>query len=141
MIEKEKRLIYAFMVLVLICLLFFSSVAFGQVTPPQYNGSGRISGTIFYNDGVTPFFLNNSTGRVEITNATTNVNVALLYTDSAGHYISSYLPAGNYQVHVGGVSGNSIVSISNFYNVSIISGQVATVNVTTSRMLTNYKTI
>ncbi|MPM50889.1 hypothetical protein SDC9_97635 [bioreactor metagenome] len=133
---KKRQLIFTLMVIILICLIFFednSLVAFGQITPPQYANSGRISGVIYYNDGETPLFLNNTTGIVEITNSTTYDLVAELYTNSSGYFITPYIPSGEYQVHIGGVSGNSIISISDFINATVVAGQVTTVNVQTSR--------
>jgi len=55
---KKERLILALMILVIIYLLFFSSVAFGQVSLPQqkYN----VSGIVFYSDGKTPLVDNSS---------------------------------------------------------------------------------
>ena len=95
--HKKKLLICAAMIIVLICLLFFSSVAFGQITRPQ--DEGYVNGTIFYNDGITPFSIKDSrpASQVELWNLTSGT-ASIIYTDDNGAYTSSSVPAGLYDV-------------------------------------------
>ncbi len=136
MIDKQKneKLIRAVMLLILICLLFsgYCSVAFGQITRPQ--DKGYVTGTIFYNDGITPLLVNDSlyASQVELWNVTSNT-ASILYTDDNGYYTSSGVPAGTYKVYVK-YENNYAGETDNF---SVIAGQNVTANVKTSRMPTN----
>ena len=134
MIDKRKNILKfrVLMVIMLICFLFNSPVAFGQITRPQDTGS--ISGTILYNDGITPLLVN-STGyasQVELWNLT-SATASVFYTDNNGFYTSPSVPAGAYKLYVK-YNNNYAAETDNF---SVIAGQNLTVNVKTSRMPTN----
>ncbi|MGB9941073.1 hypothetical protein [Methanosarcina sp.] len=92
---KEERLILALMTLVIIYLLFFSSVAFGQVKLSRQKHN--VSGTVFYSDGKTPLIDNSST-HIDLFNA----DVGDYFdwdgtdTDSNGYYSFTNVPPGTF---------------------------------------------
>ena len=129
--ERNERLIKALMIIVLICLLIIGtgSVAFGQIARPQ--DMGYISGTIYYNDGVTPLLINNLTSddHIELWDLTTNT-ATILYTDENGVYTSSAIPVGPYRVAVwydGSYAGSTD-------DLTTVAGETITANVETSRI-------
>jgi hypothetical protein len=132
--ERNERLIKALMVLVLICLLLIgnSSVAFGQITRPQ--DMGYISGTIYYEDGITPLVIDNLTSddHIELWDLTTNT-ARILYTDENGLYTSTSIPTGPYRVAVwyDGIYAGSTEDLT------VVAGETITANVETSRIPKN----
>jgi len=147
--EKEKQIsIVVIMVIVLICLLFVGLMGFGYMSGPSgsngsNNGSnvtsgspttGKVTGTIFYNDGVTPLILNNSTNGtdVQLFNTSTSTVISTFVTDNTGKFISPEVPAGNYVLY--GYYNNS--SIGHTY-LTIVANSTIQKNLTTSRMPAN----
>jgi len=127
--QKEERLIIAVMVFVLICLLLFSSVAFGQVSDPLCG----VHGTVSYSDG-RPLPLNDSLNATDImvVNKDTNENTVFT-TNNTGFYDSGmvYEP-GNYTVYA--IYKNTVVGS---HDATLTSGSNVLVDLTTSRMSTN----
>ncbi len=76
-------------------------MALEQITCPQ--DKGYITGTIFYNDGITQLLVNNLlyTSQVELWNLTSTSNTASIsYIDDNGCYTSSSVPESMYKVYV-----------------------------------------
>ena len=135
------------MIIVLICLLFFSSVAFGQMLRPL-GSNVDISGKVFFNDGITPFVAPaGCTAQVLLFNYDTgSFNGQMSGLDSSGRYdISDVDPRfGPYHLLVRCINNTDQQMV---YNQSIIptyseefnvtAGTDMVMNVTTSRMLTN----
>jgi hypothetical protein len=132
--KKEERLLVALMVFVLISLLFFSPVAFGQSVSVS-SGYGAITGTVYSNDGVSPLLLNDADhgSCLELFNTTTGNRTAWFDDDASGLYTSKPVPAGSYILKAflkDALVGNSTVFTLN-------DSEIKTIDLQTSRMPTN----
>jgi hypothetical protein len=127
--QKEKRLIIALMLFVLISLLFFSSVAFGQLSDPL----GGVYGSIYYNDG-KPLPLNDkgTATDIMIVNKDTNQNTVITTNDSGFFSANNTYTPGNYTLYA--CYKNTVVGSSDF---NLTGGSNIPLDLTTSRMSTN----
>jgi len=107
--EEKQILIIALLIYALICLLFFGLVAFGYVSVPaggQTNNNNtsnpstveNVTGTVFYNDGTTPFVLDDTSvgSQLKLFNQTDMSVISTFVTDSTGKFTSPDVPAGDY---------------------------------------------
>jgi len=146
--EKEKQIsTIIIMVIVLICILFAGLVAFGYMSgSPDSNGfngstgtsgsptTGRVAGTVFYSDGVTPLILNNPANGtdVQLFNISAGTVTSIFVTDSTGNFTSPEVPAGEYLLY-GYYNNNYIGDVP----VTVTANSTVQENLTTSRMPTN----
>lgn len=139
MINKEKRLICAIMVFVLICLLFFSSVAFGQVSSPPLQDP-NIIGTVFYSDGITPY--SNPLGSktiVELYHNGTQVNETVLSSSGQYNFTNVSGDSGPYYVvttETWNKTDSNVTMVTRSSPFNVIQ-ETTVMNLTTNRMLTN----
>jgi DNA-binding beta-propeller fold protein YncE len=127
--RKEERLIRALMVFVLISLLFFSSVVFGQMSDPF----STIHGNIYCNDGKL-LVLNDSSNTTDllVVNKDTNHNTVLTTNNSGVYDSGSIFEPGNYTLYA--YYNKDVIGSRDF---TIMSGADTPLDLTTSRMPTN----
>lgn len=143
--EEEKQImIIALMIIVLICLIFLGLVTFGYVSAPSgenntnnnntYINVQNVTGTVFYNDGITPFELSDASNGsyLNLVYLANHSSISTLVTDSSGKFTSPDVPAGDYEL------------TAYYYNVpqgqvvfNIPNGTTVQQNLTTYRMPMN----
>lgn len=131
--KKEEMFSKALMILVLIFILFFSSVIFGQVVSLPY-GKGAAIGTIYNNDGTNPLFVADANDSyIELHNVTTNLTANRCFSDAKGLYTTKPVSPGYYYLIVY-FKNNSVGNSTAF---AIKNGQYTKVNLQTSRVPTS----
>lgn len=130
------------MIIVLIFVLFFSSVAFGQVPCTQQSinqGLGSISGTLLFSDGKTPIPYPYEGYGTRLDLYDTDGYLWSTSPDSYGHYSFSNVNTTHNPLHfyVQIFNNGSSVGTVEVPAFNITADQSTVVNVTTSRMLTD----
>lgn len=134
MLVKEKRLICAIMILVLICLLFLSSVAFGQLSVSSL-GNGTVEGYVFFNDSETPLVLDNTSGNyLQMINLDHDkiFNTTTFYWSPTPNYFEVRGSAANYTLNV--FYKNKLIGTSPTFHLG---NNTVEENLITNRMLTD----
>lgn len=132
--RNEEKLIVAFMIFSLICLLFFSPVAFGQAISLPI-GYSAVTGTIYSNDGVTPLQVADTFNGsyIGLYNATTDNRTSYYTNDLMGLYSTGSVTPGNYYLKV--FAKDALVGRSTVFALN--ENEIKTVDLQTSRMPTN----
>lgn len=116
--KKDERWNRVIMLYFLIWLLFIenSAVAFWQFVGLHH--SGHVTGTIYYNDGVTPLpiSLPQEGSFIELMNTTTNSRIAYFTADDFGRYTSPQVPEGNYYLKV--MLVDTIIGVSTEFDIN-----------------------
>ncbi len=131
---KKERFIKVLVVLVLIFILFFSSVTFGQVVSLP-SDSGKATGVVYASDGVTPLLVADvvNGSYIELYNATSDLSANICVSDTKGLYTTKTVPSGKYGLRVYFKSKN----VGNSSIFAIQSGQLTQVDLRTSRISTS----
>jgi hypothetical protein len=133
--NRSGLTIFVLFFVILVYLLFFCSVTFGQVSAPlPIPVTGSLEGYVHCSDGITPCVLNDLANNtmVQLTNSTAGF-VVNATTNGTGYYSFSNLYPGTYTISplvggsVNGTNGTGIVT----------AGSNTLVNLTTSRAPTN----